>query len=182
MNGYQTRYAMTSINSNVDTVMYQQRDDLKLRVAEEFGVGISYRVKDKWMVGVDYIQQNWRGSSFTGFEDGAGIEYVNARYYKAGFEYVPNRYDIRHYMNRVTYRAGLFFEESYLRLNGSRVNAAGITIGATFPVLRLYNGITVAINMGQRGSLRKEQVRERYINFMVNFNLHDIWFVKYRYD
>ena len=85
-------------------------------------------------------------------------------------------------MNRVTYRAGLFFEESYLRLNGSRVNAAGITIGATCPVLRLYNGITVAINMGQRGSLRKEQVRERYINFMVNFNLHDIWFVKYRYD
>ncbi|MGM9776400.1 MAG: hypothetical protein ACI3ZG_06505 [Candidatus Coprenecus sp.] len=182
MNGYHTRYAMTNINSYIDTVMYQQRDDMKLRVAEEFGVGISYRVKDKWMVGVDYIQQNWRGSSFTGFEDGSGIEYVNARYYKAGFEYVPNRYDIRHYMNRVTYRAGLFFEESYLRINGSRVNAAGITIGATFPVLRLYNGITVAINMGQRGSLRKEQVRERYINFMVNFNLHDIWFVKYRYD
>jgi hypothetical protein len=107
---------------------------------------------------------------------------ATARYYKAGFEITPNRYDIRYYMKRVTYRAGAYFEQSYISLNGHQINSFGITIGATFPILRLYNGVTFAVNMGQRGTLKHNLARERYINFMINFNLHDIWFVKYRYD
>ena len=85
-------------------------------------------------------------------------------------------------MKRVTYRAGAYFEQSYVRVDGRQVNAFGITFGASFPFYRWYNAVSVAVDIGQRGSLRQGQIRENYINFILNINLHDIWFVKYRYD
>ena len=178
MKGETSRYAYTDI----DTVLNSNISSSTLRIADEFGVGISYRVNGKWAVGADFIQQNWRTDMFpdavTWTNFGAGV----SRQYKAGFELTPNMYDIRYYMKRVTYRAGAYFEQSYVRVDGRQVNAFGITFGASFPFYRWYNAVSVAVDIGQRGSLRQGQIRENYINFILNINLHDIWFVKYRYD
>ena len=169
--------------SAADTVLYSSGGHASMDIADEFGVGVSYRADNRWTVGVDYIQQNWHTSgSFTDNSSWANFSAAAARYYKAGFEITPNMYDIRYYMRRVTYRAGAYFEQSYIKVNGRQVNGFGITFGASFPIFRLHNAISLAVDLGQRGSLRYNQVRERYINFIVNINLHDIWFVKYRYD
>ena len=101
---------------------------------------------------------------------------------RAGFEIVPNRNDIRYYLRRCAYRAGVYYDTSYYLFDGNRVNSLGITFGVTLPVFRWYNGITVGVDMGQRGSLRNNMVRERYISFAVGFNIHDLWFQKPRYD
>ena len=168
--------------SAADTVLYSGGGHTSMDIADEFGVGVSYRVNDKWAVGADFIQQNWRGSSFPDNSMWSNFSAENARYYRAGFEITPNMYDIRYYMKRVTYRVGAYFEESYVKVNGHQVNSFGITFGASFPIYRWHNAVSVAIDMGQRGTLRHNLVRERYINFIVNINLHDLWFVKYRYD
>lgn len=168
--------------SAADTVLYSSGGHASMDIADEFGVGVSYRVNDKWAVGADFIQQNWRGSSFPDNSMWSNFSAENARYYRAGFEITPNMYDIRYYMKRVTYRVGAYFEESYVKVNGHQVNSFGITFGASFPIYRWHNAVSVAIDMGQRGTLRHNLVRERYINFIVNINLHDLWFVKYRYD
>ncbi len=180
MRGEVINYAYSAL----DTVLYSNAlGRSALRIADEFGVGVSYRADNRWTVGVDYIQQNWHTSgSFTDNSSWANFSAAAARYYKAGFEITPNMYDIRYYMRRVTYRAGAYFEQSYIKVNGRQVNGFGITFGASFPIFRLHNAISLAVDLGQRGSLRYNQVRERYINFIVNINLHDIWFVKYRYD
>ncbi len=178
------RYAFSESQSSsvVDTALYQTVNNVKLQIADEIGVGVSLRKKDKWSIGLDYIQQNWHNSVFQDYSDVINFTPATARYYKAGFEITPNRYDIRYYMKRVTYRAGAYFEQSYISLNGHQINSFGLTFGATFPILRFYNGVTFAVNMGQRGTLKHNLARERYVNFMISFNLHDIWFVKYRYD
>ena len=178
MSGDITRYAYSS----VDTVFNINTPSSSLRIADEFAVGMSYRINNKWALGVDYIQQNWRGDMFPDAAIWSNFEAVPSRQYRAGFEIVPNMYDIRYYMKRVTYRAGAYYEQSYVKVNGHQVNAFGITFGASFPIFRWYNAVSVAVDIGQRGSLKYNQVRERYVNFIVNINLHDIWFVKYRYD
>lgn len=178
MSGDITRYAYSS----VDTVFNINTPSSSLRIADEFAVGMSYRINNKWALGVDYIQQNWRGDIFPDAATWSNFEAVPSRQYRAGFEIVPNMYDIRYYMKRVTYRAGAYYEQSYVKVNGHQVNAFGITFGASFPIFRWYNAVSVAVDIGQRGSLKYNQVRERYVNFIVNINLHDIWFVKYRYD
>ena len=62
------------------------------------------------------------------------------------------------------------------------VNSVGLTLGITLPVFRGYNGLSLGIDMGQRGSLRGNMVRERYVTFVVGFNIFDIWFQKPRYN
>ncbi len=175
------RYAYSD-NGAIDTIVYGSRENVGLQIADEFGVGISFRKKDKWVVGFDYIQQNWHNSSFAHFDKDIKFTPSTARYYKLGFEYTPNKYDIRYYMKRVSYRVGAYFEESYITLNGHQVNSFGLTLGMSLPIYRNRNAVSVAINMGQRGTLKYNMIRERYINFSVSVNLHDIWFVKYRYD
>lgn len=179
MGGDVVKYAY----SGVDTVLYDNVSySGSLTIADEFGAGMSFRVKDKWAVGVDYLQQNWHKASFPDNSTWSNFSASAARYYRAGFEITPNRYDIRYYMKRVTYRAGAYYEQSYVNVAGHRIDAFGITFGASFPIYRWHNAVSVAVDLGQRGTLRHDLVRERYVNFIVNINLHDIWFVKYRYD
>ena len=67
-------------------------------------------------------------------------------------------------------------------LNGQQVNATGFTLGIGIPVFRYYNSVNLGIDFGQRGTLDKNLVRERYFLFTVSFNLHDIWFIKPLYN
>ena len=102
--------------------------------------------------------------------------------FRAGFELVPNRNDIRYYFKRCSYRAGLYYDQSYYKLDGNNVNAMGITLGITLPVFRYYNGITLGVDFGQKSSTRNNMIRERYVLFNKGFNIHDIWFQKPKYN
>ena len=62
------------------------------------------------------------------------------------------------------------------------MTATGLTLGMGIPVFRYYNSINFGIDMGQRGTLKGNQVRERYFLFTISFNLHDIWFIKPLYN
>jgi hypothetical protein len=52
---------------------------------------------------------------------------------------------------------------------------------SVIPVFRLYNGLTLGVDLGQRASTRNNMIRERYATFVVGFNIHDIWFQKVQY-
>lgn len=180
MNGKATRYAFAKFENSTDTVSYSKSNS-RITIASELAVGMSYRVKDKWMVGVDYVYQDWSRCTFN--ESSQVFKPQPSHMVKAGFEIVPNRYDARYYMKRVAYRAGAYFEQSYIGLNdGTKVNCFGITFGASLPVYKWYNAISVAVDIGQRGSLKNNLVRENYVNFIININLHDVWFRKFRYE
>ena len=62
------------------------------------------------------------------------------------------------------------------------MDAYGFTFGMSMPIFRWYNAISWSVDMGQRGSLDLNQVRERYVQFNVNLNLHDLWFIKRKYN
>lgn len=154
------------------------------RFGSEAGFGAAYRIGDKYRFEVDYTLSDWRN---TGMDNIPGLMNENfssglGHSVRAGIEYTPNRFDIRYYMRRVSYRAGVYFDQSYYRANNLPVNDIGITIGATFPVFRWYNGLTVGLQAGQRGTAGNGMVRERYFGFSVGANIFDIWFQKPHYE
>lgn len=175
-------YAKDSEGMIVDTVVNLAIDNYEMKVPEELSVGFSVRKRDKWMFGADYLRQDWSGSEFMNTIHNFDCEATTASYFKAGFEFTPNKYDIRYYMKRVTYRFGAYYEESYLKMAGKQINAAGLTFGMSLPIYRLYNAVNISVDFGQRGSTKHHLVRERYLEFTVNISLHDIWFVKHRYQ
>lgn len=178
LRGQYVNFAYTSVG---DTIINKRYENMILRVASELGAGVSYRERDKLMVGVDYSFQDWNKSAFIP-TPGVDFQPVSSHSVKAGFEYIPNRYDVRYYMKTVTYRGGLYYEKSFINIGGHQINSLGLTLGMSLPIYRLNNAISVAVDMGQRGKVANNLVRERYIMFNVNINIHDIWFQKFRYD
>ncbi len=182
LSGDLTKYAYaTNATGKRDTSYFANSKATALEIPAEIGLGISLRKKDKWLIGADYTRQDWSSAKFA---PTPGVNFTPAvsNAYKVGFEYIPNRYDIRYYAKRIVYRGGLYYENTYMKIADKQIDAMGITFGATLPILRLNNGVGISVDMGQRGSQKNNLVRERYIMFNINFSLQDIWFIKYRYD
>ena len=162
-------------------------DKGKVKLASEIGAGIALRGNDKWSAEVNYLRSDWTS---TGMDKVVGFALVGNAVFsastsqsvRAGFSYVPNRNDIRYYRRRITYRGGVYWDQAYCKIDGMDLNAVGITVGATLPVYRWNNGVTLGMDFGQRGSKAGNLIRERYVNFHIGINIHDVWFIKTRYD
>ena len=189
LKGTVINYRYADQDSVTDTLKNESLDLRKsgLKFADELGVGISFKGGEKWSAEFNYLRSDWRNSGFdsaSGFSVKSDMETFSSavsQSFRAGFEVVPNRNDIRYYLRRCAYRAGVYYDQSYYKLNGNNVNSMGITLGVTLPVFRLYNGLTLGVDLGQRASTRNNMIRERYATFVVGFNIHDIWFQKVQY-
>ena len=175
------------LGSISDTLRYSYSNNSGIKIADELGVGVSFKKGDKWSVELNYLRSGWDKSgmdSAPGFSVDSDVKFTTTatNSFKAGFEIVPNRNDNRYYRKTMAYRAGLYYDESYYRLDGNKVNSMGVTFGVTLPIKRLYNGISLGIDIGQKGSLKHNMVRERYVMFVVGFNIHDLWFHKTQYE
>ena len=189
MKGNSLSYRYATQDGILDTLKHNDTDLHKaaLKFADEIGVGISVKGGEKWTAEFNYLRSDWRNC---GFDSVDGFSVVSdtetftstvSQSFRAGFEIVPNRNDIRYYLRKCAYRAGVYYDQSYYKLNGNNVNSMGLTLGVTLPVFRLYNGLTLGVDLGQRSSTRNNMIRERYATFMIGFNIHDIWFQKVQY-
>ena len=161
-----------------------------VRLASELGLGVSLNIEDRIRAEIDYTLADWTG---TGIDKVSGFANANSKApfsaairqgIRAGIEYTPDRYNVRYYTRRISYRAGAYYNNEYYKVAGNEINSFGITLGATLPVKEsyLHNGISISLDLGQRGTTDSNLVRERYIKICVGLNLHDIWFRKYRYE
>ena len=189
LKGYATEYRYANLSSVTDTLRHNVDTLAKagLRVADEIGVGISFKGGDKWRAEFNYLRSDWTKSGFDtakGFRVSGASNFSStvSQSFRAGFEFVPNRNDIRYFFKRCAYRGGVYYDQAYYKLDGNNINSMGITLGMTLPVFRLYNGLTVGVDLGQRASTRNNMIRERYAMFVVGFNIHDIWFQKPQYN
>ena len=187
--GYAVDYRYATQSSVTDTLRYNT-DTLKnsgLRFGDEIGVGIAVKGGDRWCAEFNYTRSDWRNTGMDKADGFSGIGKSSfsttvSNSFRAGFEIVPNRNDIRYYFRRCAYRAGVYYEQSYYKLDGNNVNSLGLTLGITLPVYKWYNGISLGVDLGQRASKKGDMIRERYATFNIGFNIHDIWFQKPRYN
>lgn len=186
------RYASLSnvtdtLVNNIDTLT---RKSSALSLGDEIAVGVSIKGGERWMAEFDYVRSDW---SKTGFDSKFGLNSIGSsgrftgrvsQSFRAGFEFTPNRNDVRYYYKRIAYRAGLYYEQNYYQLAGHTVTSKGVTFGVTLPVLKHYNhnGLTLGMDIGQRGSRKNGMVSETYACFVVGIDIHDIWFQKIRYQ
>lgn len=181
LGGYIEDYSTAEIDTLYNT-------SSTVRLASETGLGISFKYNDKFAVEFDYIRSDWRNCGFAevrGFEGNRKTGVFSPTLqndFRFGLEYVPNRTDIRYYLKRCTYRAGAYFRNEYYSFDGNPVNALGITLGMTLPVFRWSNGLSLGVDLGQRGRKSDGMVRENYINFTVGMNIFDIWFQQPKYE
>jgi len=195
LGGTVTGYKFSSGSAATDTLYYKELDlksEAEVYLASELGVGIGVKIRDRIMVEFDYSRSDWRNSGFDNTMGFMGNTRTTAKLskfqssvaenYRLGFEYVPNRSDIRYYFKKCSYRAGAYYKKDYFVFDGYPIYSMGITLGATFPIFFGYNGLTVGLELGQRGALQDNMMRDRYFNICVGMNIFDIWFRRTQYE
>lgn len=158
-----------------------------IHFGNELGLGVSFTYRDKLRFEFDFLNSDWRSS---GFEEDPFFSASRGDFpfkadvgssFRAGVEYIPDRRDARYYLKTVAYRLGAFYNKEYFKVAGHNVDAKGITLGATFPIFN-FNAVTVAVELGERGTLENSLVQERYIGFHFSANLYDRWFHRMQYE
>ena len=183
-------YRISTGASQTDTLSYS-RNELAGKgdvcIPETIGAGISFSNSDKWHAEINYYRADWTKSGMDvakGFavKGSSVFDTRLSQEFRAGFEIVPNRNDVRYYLKRCTYRIGAYYKDSGFAVDGHQINDFGLTLGASLPMLQQnYNAVTFAVAVGQRSSDVGNLIRERYVNFTVGFNFHDMWFRKFTY-
>jgi hypothetical protein len=166
-----------------DTLLYTENENNSIVIPMGWAAGFTFGKKNKFTAGFDYRTQNWSESSFLGIKDSM----ANSRDFIAGLEYIPNIYSLTRYLDRVRYRAGFRYSESYLQLKGSQLTEIGITFGAGFPILdrirrNTQSSFNVIVELGKRGTVKNDLIREAYGTLTLQLSLHDYWFLKPKYD
>jgi len=81
-------------------------------------------------------------------------------------------------LNRVHYRVGGYYSNSYLRLQENQIQDYGITFGVGLPFRNTKTSFNLAFVFGQRGTLKNNLIKEKYGIVNLSMTFHDIWFLK----
>lgn len=152
-------------------------------IPQTIGAGVYYH-RPTFAIGFDYVYQDWgRHNTFNELDK---VGYVDTHTYKFGAQYTPSRYNIRSFFKRVTYRVGARYNDYYLQFDGQRMNEKAVTFGVEIPFKMLkVSSVNVGVELGERGTLNNNLIRERYFKVNVGVLLfgrdYDDWFEKYKY-
>ena len=143
-----------------------------------YGAGLSLSYMNKLTFTGDYIFENWSANK----SGETYFQYSDVSKFRFGLEFVPGGDRIAEYLKMIRYRAGFYSDQSYITIEGHRINDTGFTFGLSFPFLRDKSTVNLSIMAGQYGTRENSLIRERYASVYVSFELHDWWFMKSQYQ
>lgn len=171
-------YSPANILLYIDTLDFTNDMKGKIVIPRNLGVGFTFNYADKLTVGADYFWQNWSEATFFGENDSL----INSNSFHAGLEYVPDRLSLRNYLNRINYRIGGYYSNTYLQLEGEQLKDFGISFGLGLPLSRNRSMINLSFELGKRGTKEANLIEERYGIISFSLTLYDIWFMKRKFD
>lgn len=169
-------------SSAIDTLEFVSDEEGSVTLPMSAGFGLSYQYKDVLTLAGDVYIQDWSDSEMFGETDSLGV----SQRVSFGAEYTPDgKYSpSMKYLKKVRYRAGVYYNDTYLQFDQgkTKINDFGISFGLGLPMKRSNTTFNLSLELGQRGSLDNNLVREQYVMFGMNFTLSDIWFIKRKFD
>ncbi len=170
----------TSAYSRQDTVTTS-----KFGMPDSYGLGVSFVRSNQWTVGADMIYETWNKCYFNN-EKG---QFKNRVRLALGGEYIPNMRS-RNYLANVSYRVGVHYSNSYLRVNPSGENAyegygykeIGATIGFGFPMIDNRSFVNVAFEYVKVRPELRTMIDEQYFRFSLSYTFNEFWFFKRKVD
>jgi hypothetical protein len=176
--------ATVTYNSFFDLVVVDASDNvispvnLKLPQKLTFGAGIGD--SKKWLLGGEVAIQD-AVQLVNNYNTIDNISYKKSEKYSIGGYYTPNSNPFSSYAQRITYRAGLRYEQTGLVVNSTSINDAALTLGMGFPITGSLSNMNVGLEYGKKGTSSNGLVQENYFNLNLSFTLNDKWFVKRKF-
>lgn len=175
-------------NSFVDTI-YNSTNDPDIHegfMPSTMSYGLGFRKGENFFLGFDYETQNWTELSI--FDINSSL--VNSQEMRFGAEWSPLDRSDRLLVNnsvfeRMSYRAGLRYNNSYITVNDNQVNEFGINFGFNLPVFsqivkgeegKPISSVSLGFEIGKRGDLSLHGLSEDFYKFNLTYTFNDRWF------
>ncbi|MET4082313.1 hypothetical protein ABIB40_002271 [Pedobacter sp. UYP30] len=167
-----------STASDTLSTVQGNKSSLKLPLMHNFGISMQ---GEKWLVGADFRMSKWSDLSINGVNQSLQDSWGAS----LGGQFTPDAASYNSYFKRVDYRLGFKYDKTYINISNQDINQYGASLGFGFPLPSANGGntfykINFTAEVGQRGTLTDNLIRERYLNLHLGFTLNDKWFQRYR--
>ncbi len=183
------------LNNSYETDVVRETGISQMQLPHSVKAGVMYH-DPKFMAAVEYEFQAWGSGNKGRFEEKVNnnmtVSYCDTHTAKVGFSYTPNRFDVRNYFKRVSYRVGLRYGNYYQLYNNHSIPQYAVTAGFGLPLKFMgTSSIDISLEYGLRGSHalmnsspKIGMIRQDYFKVGLGFSLfgEDYWFVRPKYD
>ncbi len=167
----------SSTATPIDTIVYKKSEKVSVKYPQSVGGGITVQKGERWLLGIDFNWGNWEKFSMNQVSDSL----QNSWNIAIGGSFTPTNTSVSSYFRKITYRAGLHYDQTNLNIYGTSINKYGVTFGFGLPITRAMTSVNVAFEYGKMGTTTNHLIQESYFNISFGISLHDKWFVKRRY-
>lgn len=177
-----TRYSSSGESDyRADTTLFINEVKGRLTMPASHNFGFSIEKINKWLIGADLRLANW-----SDFDRSGGTDQLNDSWgFSVGGQITPNVNAVTNYFKLMDYRFGISYDKTYVTLGTNDIDVKALNFGFGFPLISGRNAfykINFATEIGSRGTLENNLVRENFVNFHLGFTINDKWFQKYKYD
>jgi hypothetical protein len=179
-----TRYFDTGTGTGgapIDTTDFRQDAVTNLKLPALHTVGFVIQRNNKWLIGADYSMGRWK--NYREGNNNPGLQ--NSTSLAVGTQLIPDITSVGNYFKLVDYRFGFRYDKTYIKLSNQDINQMALTFGLGLPLpanRSTFYKINLGTEIGQRGTLQNNLIRERFVNLHLSFTMNDQWFQKYKFD
>ena len=136
-----------------------------------YGGGISYTYDNRLTIAADYTYQEFSKAKYYNTTD----TLCNRSKITLGAEYINDTYG-RKYVDRILWRIGANYSNSYIKIGDKQTHDFSITCGIGLPLRTSKTMININFEYGNVGTV--SLLKEQYFKFGINFSLNEMWFIK----
>lgn len=165
---------VTGYSAEEDTIALANRD---MDFPFEFGIGGLYQIDARYRAGVDILYTGWKGTGL----DGSTTDFRNTWRVNVGGERRGSDNIAATWLERLDYRAGLYFQNLYIKnTSGKPASEFFVTTGLGFPFGRGRHSMDIGFEIGKRGSIADNRVRDYVYRVTLSVSAGEKWFQKRR--
>lgn len=110
------------------------------------------------------------------------VVYKDRDLIRLGGYFIPRYNDPSNVFKRLSYRAGIRFEQTGLNYKGQDIKEFGINVGIGIPAGRVFTNANIGVEYYKRGTKDNGLVQEDYISAFLSFSFNDKWFIKSKFN
>ncbi len=153
-------------------------EDCNMILPQNLAVGVSFNMGNKWLLMADFSIQDWSEYRMFGETDSLS----NSMKFSGGLQYTADNMSVNKYWKLIKFRFGGKFRNSYLQLYNTQLNEESVSFGLGLPLRKTKSEINLSVEIGERGTINNNLIKEQFLRFQIGLSLSDIWFVKRKYD
>ena len=159
--------------------------DEKMLLPMNYSIGLGIGNHLKWFVGAEYTAT--QTSKYNNFYNYSNARYNDYMKIGLGGFYTPKYNSFENYFQKISYRAGVNYENTGLVINNEEIKGYNANIGIGLPVpfsktMMSNSNINIGFEYGQKGNTNMGLIKENYYGVHVGFSFSDVWFKRRKFN